>query len=83
MEHFDPEDVDLAQLCEQLRAALGPIVDGDIVALTRIRDEVARLLGCSQLQAEMLVDTMAQRGFAKRHDRADGGVEWHVDRTHS
>lgn len=78
MDHFDPEGVDLARLATQLRDSIGAVVDGDIVALTVLRDEVVRRLDCSQLEAETLVDTMVQRGFVKRSERADGGVELHV-----
>jgi hypothetical protein len=69
------EEVDLAELARVLRAACGPSVVGAVVGRTLLRDEVARHLVCSQLEAETLVDTMVGRGFLVRTDE-DGQDGW-------
>ncbi len=76
MEFFDPEQTDLAQLAGQLRDRVGPLVAGAIVGRTRLRDAVVQLLGCSELQAEQLVDTMVGRGFLIKELQSDGRVAW-------
>ena len=75
---FDPESIDLAHLSNQLRELAGRTVSGEIIGLTILRDEVARLLDCSQLEAENLVDTMVTRGFLTRHRSVEGDVEWQI-----
>jgi len=67
------EEVDLGELARVLRAACGASVVGVVVGRTLLRDEVARHVGCSQLEAETLVDTMVGRGFLVRTDDGQGG----------
>lgn len=64
-----------------LRETCGPSLMGAIVGRTRFRDEVARHLGCSKLEAETLVDTMIGRGFLRREVARDGQVEWIIAET--
>jgi hypothetical protein len=73
---LDPEQIDLADLAALLRRTCGGSVLGAVVGRTRLRDEIVHHLGCSQLEGEMLVDTMIGRGFIRRHVHADGQVEW-------
>ena len=75
---LDPETVDLASVAAHLRAHVGPRLEGAVVGRTHLRDEVLRHLGCSQLEAETLVDTMVMRGFLVQETRADGLVEWRI-----
>lgn len=63
MKRHDPESIDLAVLARHLRTALGSSVPGAVVGRTALRDEVVRRLDCSQLEAELLIDTMVGRAF--------------------
>lgn len=74
---INPESIDLLELAGVLRARCGPELPGLLVGKTRIRDEVARHLSCSDLEAETLVDTMVGRGFVVRRDQSDG-VTWSI-----
>jgi predicted DNA-binding transcriptional regulator len=76
---LDPETIDLSQLAEALREASGATLIGAVVGRTRLRDEVVRHLGCSQLEGETLVDTMISRGFIRREVARDGQIEWIID----
>ncbi|MFO0611881.1 MAG: hypothetical protein U0414_04785 [Polyangiaceae bacterium] len=78
---FDAESIDLEDLREMLDERCGPIVEGDIVGRTRLRDEVARHLACSVLEAERVVDTMVGRGFLRRAAVPDGRVGWSTRRA--
>jgi hypothetical protein len=81
MGHFDPEAVDLAQLASRVRANVES-AEGTVMGLTRIRNEVVRLLGCSLLEGEQLVDTMVQRGFIVKTKR--GGLPgWSIPETNA
>jgi hypothetical protein len=71
---LDPESVDLAHVARGLRAAFGPFVEGAVVARTLLRDEVVRLLACSQLEGENVVDTMVARGFLVQRETREGRV---------
>jgi hypothetical protein len=73
---FAPETVDLESLRNVLEEQCGSFVEGDIVGRTRLRDEVSRHLGCSELEAERLVDTMVGRGFLERQVLTDGRTGW-------
>jgi hypothetical protein len=77
-ERLDPESVDLAELTRVVRTRCGSELPGEIVGKTRIRDEVAAHLACSELEAELLVDTMVGRGFAKRRELPDGLGVWQL-----
>lgn len=79
--NIDPETLDLACLADVLREACGATVMGAVVGRTRLRDEVVRHLGCSQLEGETLVDTMIGRGFIRRTVDRDGQLEWSVAST--
>jgi hypothetical protein len=61
---MDPEAVDLAALAERLEKQVprSP-VGGYVVGKTWFRDAVASDLGCSDLEAERIVDTLVLRGF--------------------
>lgn len=72
MEHFDPESIDLAELVTELRARCGPCIEDVVVGRTLLRDEVARHLSCSMLEAEQLVDTLIARGFVRQGPLRDG-----------
>jgi hypothetical protein len=76
---FNPEAVDLASVRDFLHDRCGSFVEGDVVGRTRLRDEVSRQLGCSELEAERLVDTMVGRGFLERQVLADGRTGWSTD----
>ncbi|NOU29146.1 MAG: hypothetical protein HOO96_14685 [Polyangiaceae bacterium] len=76
MASLNPESVDLAALADVLRAKLGDRVVGDVVARTKMRDAIADHLRCSELEAELLTDTMVGRGFVTRHVATDGTVSW-------
>lgn len=78
MEHFDPETIDLAELTSQLRSTCGPTIEGTVVGRTVLRDEVSRLLGCSLLEAEQMVDTMIGRGFIREGELGDGRDGFHI-----
>jgi hypothetical protein len=60
------EEVDLAELTAALRdrfARASPT--GYVVGRTALRDAVATMLSCSQLEAEDIVDTLIVRGFVR------------------
>jgi hypothetical protein len=78
MGYFDPEAVDLQELASEVRAELGAMVEGAVVGRTAVRDEVARALGCSLVDAERMVDTMAARGFITQETEASGRVVWRI-----
>ena len=78
MDRFDPESIDLAALAAHLERAVGIATAGAVVGRTRLRDEVVRHLGCSQLEGERLVDTMVGRGFLLRGAREDGMEYWTI-----
>lgn len=78
MTRLNPEEVDLAVVARALRSACGPIVEGSIVGRTLLRDEVARYLECSQLEAEHIVDTMIARGFVAESRKDDGMMIWTI-----
>ncbi|MFN7134716.1 MAG: hypothetical protein ACK4N5_21735 [Myxococcales bacterium] len=58
------EDIDLAALTDRIRRALP---EGEPIGYLRgkatLRDLVVRLLDCSALEAEELVDTLELRGY--------------------
>ena len=60
------ENVDLAELVEALRARfVSAPPSGYLGGRTALRDAVADELGCSDLEAEELVDTLVARGFVR------------------
>jgi len=78
MTRLNPEEVDLAVVAIALHSACGPIVEGSIVGRTLLRDEVAKHLECSQLEAEQIVDTMIGRGFVSESRKDDGMPIWTI-----
>lgn len=77
---FSPEEIDLAAIAVLLRQKCGPSVEGPVMGRTRLRDEVVRHLGCSQLQGEAVIDTMIGRGFLVRTERPGGSIDWVIAR---
>jgi hypothetical protein len=78
MTTFDPTQIDLAELARMLAQTCGELVSGLIVGRTRFRDALVAHLGCSQLEAELLVDTLVARGFLVKRELATGQVAWAV-----
>lgn len=77
MKHrFDPEAVDLVSVRAALEGSVGSFVEGEVVGRTQLRDEVARYLDCSALDAERIVDTMVGRGFLRKETLRDGRTGW-------
>ena len=73
------EDVDLAELVEALRSRFaGARPTGYLDGRTALRDAVADELGCSDLEAEQLVDTLVAHGFV----RYEGNPQAPEDGTH-
>ncbi len=84
---FSPEEVDLAALARALAARFRSAPPrGYVTGRSEIRDAVVEALGCSQLQAEELVDTMASLGYAcfegSPRDEVDAMQPW-VFRTNT
>ena len=75
---IDPESIDLAELTTQLSAAVQRPLEGSVEGRTQLRDAALRLLGCSQLEAEQLIDTMVSRGFLRPERRDDGLTVWRL-----
>jgi hypothetical protein len=60
------EEVDLAELTESLRERfVGARPVGYLEGRTVLRDAAAAQLGCSELEAESLIDTLVARGFIR------------------
>lgn len=76
MAPFDPESVDLAALAAHLNQFVGAATAGAVAGRTRLRDEVVRHLGCSQLEGERIVDTMVGRRFLLQKKEQDGREYW-------
>jgi hypothetical protein len=68
---FDAESVDLLALTLRLQRRQKAVtnLDGYMEGKTRLRDAVASDLGCSQLEAEQVTDTLVAQGFARFFDR--------------
>jgi len=63
---LDVEALDLSLVAAALqRAFAGAPPSGYVCGRTSIRDALATHLGCSQAEAERLVDTMVGRGFLR------------------
>ena len=61
---FCPEDTDLAELASTLQRTFADHPPtGYLLGRTAFRDAVVNHLGCSQLQAEKLVDTLVSCGY--------------------
>ena len=71
-----PEDIDLNELRRKLAAKFsGAAPAGYVRGKGDLRAAVVAILGCSQLEAEQLVDTLEARGFI----RYEGELEEQVD----
>jgi hypothetical protein len=63
---FRPEDIDLAEVADGLRRTFGDRgPTGYLPGRTAFRDALVVQLECSQLEAELVVDTMIARGFLR------------------
>lgn len=72
---LDPESVDLAQLAKRLADLVPPDArTGSLDGRTIFRDATVKLLCCSQLEAEQLVDTLVARGFLALEVGDDPGL---------
>jgi hypothetical protein len=78
---LDPEEGDLASVRQVLQTRCGLFVEGELVGRTQLRDEVPRHLACSELEAELIVDTMTARGFLHRQTLSDGRTSWSTATT--
>jgi hypothetical protein len=72
-----PEEIDLKELRRRLSEKFGMAPPaGYVEGKGALRAAVVELLGCSELEAEQLVDTMETRGFI----RYQGDPREQVDR---
>lgn len=79
------EEVDLSSLVEALRAELGGRLEaGYLDGRTILRDAVAARLGCSDYEAEQLVETLELQHLIRFPILADethpAGGQWHIGR---
>ncbi|HKU36646.1 MAG TPA: hypothetical protein VJR89_00830 [Polyangiales bacterium] len=76
---MDIERVDIAALLRFLATTFRDAPpQGEVVGRSQLRDAVTAELGCSQLQAEQLVDTLVMRGCL-RLSRAPGELPfWRI-----
>lgn len=78
------EDVDLARLAEDLRRYFwsDPPV-GYLRGRTAFREAIVERLGCSEVEAETLVDTLEARGFLRFDGsparRSEADAPWIID----
>ena len=77
------ENVDLAVVAAMLARKLeGHGVEGFVRGRTVLRDIVTEHFGCSEFEAEALIDTMVGRGFVRftgDPGSAAGGAVWLVE----
>ena len=83
---FRPEETDLAQVASDLSGIFaGNPPAGYLLGRTALRDAVAAQLACSQLEAELIVDTMISRGFLRYEGapatEVDDMQPWTIHRT--
>lgn len=72
-----PEEIDLAELRSRLAERFGSAKPaGYVEGKGQLRAAVRALVGCSDLEAEQLVDTLEARGFI----RYDGDPARELDR---
>ena len=66
MTSLSVEQIDLVALADALRGQLGPaIVASYLRGKTVLRDTIVQLYGCSDLEAEDLVETLELQGFVR------------------
>ncbi len=71
-----PEEIDLGVLRRQLQDRFGDLPPaGYIRGKTALRDAVAQILKCSQVEAEQLVDTLETRGLIHYGGARRDGVD--------
>ncbi|MBI5546679.1 MAG: hypothetical protein HY901_22580 [Deltaproteobacteria bacterium] len=78
------DDVDLAQLAQSLRErAPAGEPRGYLRGKAALRDMVVRILGCSELEAEDLVETLESRGYLRFEgnpaERSQAFAPWDID----
>jgi hypothetical protein len=83
MTEFEPEEIDLETIAERLMEVFGEMPPiGYLPGRTALRDAVMSQLGCSELQAEEIVDTMVERGFLRykgpTYDAVDELEPWQI-----
>jgi hypothetical protein len=77
------EDIDLEELAEKLQ---GRIPTGEPRGYLRgkltLREEVRQIVGCTELEAEELVETLEERGYLRFHgdpsERSQAFAPWEV-----
>lgn len=64
---MDEENIDLAELTERIRQHIPPTEPpvGYLRGRSYFRDVIAHELGCSDLEAEQLVDTLEANGYLR------------------
>lgn len=80
---LDPEQIDLLELTRRLIDELGSrsLPGSYLVGKTAIRDLLLAYCGCSELEAEQLVDTLVARDFLRfrTSPETEGGWELRGD----
>jgi hypothetical protein len=77
---MNQEDIDLAELTRALKIQFEHSPpEGLVAGRTEIRDAVLRRVGCSQLEAEELVDTLVLRGALQLRESPEGLKLWWID----
>lgn len=77
---LDIESIDLRALLHHLAGVFrGAPPEGAVTGRTAFRDAVAAKLGCSQLQAEELVDSLVLRGNLRLISSPEGGELWTIE----
>lgn len=70
------DDVDLAELTSRLQARFGGAAPvGYLDGRTALRDAVTEELGCSELEAEEVVDTLVAQGFVHYEGNPSAAVD--------
>jgi hypothetical protein len=78
--NMNQEDIDLVELTRDLETQFEHAPpEGLVAGRTEIRDAVLRRLGCSQLEAEELVDTLVLRGVLQLRESPEGLKLWWID----
>ncbi len=76
---MDISSLNVESLLQHLRTQFrGAPPEGSIVGRTALRDEVAAHLGCSQLEAEQIVDSLILRGWLVLVRPPDSREVWEI-----
>lgn len=80
MRSLNPEEIDLLQLVRRLAADLdSEAVPGSYLeGKTAVRDRLLLYFGCSELEAEQVVDTMVARGFLRFFSAPESEGGWQL-----